>query len=167
MFDHSSPIPLPFEVWNTTFNQQVNVEIYDWDADLVWNPEVGDYISIVNTPYDGNPHPEAFPYNHVWFYAMDPSHTVFNEGDVYTIQGAPLNGADDEFVFMVDGVNSTQASRELDQIKVYPDPYISRMVQDFKIFPHTNQRLNYSIYYSKYKLKYRLKSPSYSVIAEL
>ncbi len=131
MFDHTSVIPLPFEVWNTTLNQQVNAEIYDWDDDGQWNPEVGDYISLVDTPYDGDPHPEAFPYNHVWFFAVDPYNTDYNNGDVYTIEGAPLNGADDEFVFSVDGVDPATAGNNLDKIRVYPDPYLAHHSQEY------------------------------------
>ncbi len=140
IFDHSSPIPLPFEVWNTTFNQQVNAEIYDWDFDLEWNPEVGDYISIVNTPYDGNPHPEAFPWNHVWFFAVDPFNTDYNDGDVYTIEGARLNGADDVFTFRVDGVDPAAAGNEMDRIKVYPDPYLGHMYQEYSQY---ERKLNF------------------------
>ncbi|UCD17348.1 MAG: hypothetical protein JSV44_00105 [Candidatus Zixiibacteriota bacterium] len=125
IFDHTSIIPLPFEVWNTTLDYQVHAEIYDWDGDLVWNPEVGDYISIVNVPYDGLPHPEAFPFNHAWFFAVDPYNTQYNTGDIYTIEGAPLNGSDDVFTFTADGIVSSAAASAMDLIRVVPDPYIA------------------------------------------
>jgi len=125
IFDNVTPIPLPFEVWNTTLNYQVHAEIYDWDMDLEWNPEVGDYIIIVNTPYDGVAHPEAFPYNHTWFFAVDPFNTDYNIGDIYAIEGAPVNGADDVFAFTADGVSASVAGSELDLIKVVPDPYLA------------------------------------------
>ncbi|MBN2227498.1 MAG: hypothetical protein JW763_09050 [candidate division Zixibacteria bacterium] len=142
IFDCVTPIPLPFEIWNTTFDQQVHAEIYDWDGDNIWNPEVGDYISIVNYPYDGSPHPEAFPYNHVWFFAVDPFYTDYNTGDVFTIEGAPLNGADDVFAFTVDGVSSSEARSELDKIKVVPDPYLAHSVLESDRYERQIQFIN-------------------------
>ncbi len=142
IFDHSTPIPLPFEVWNTTLDYQVHAEVYDWDMDNTWNPEVGDYLSIVNTEYDGSAHPEAFPFSHAWFFAIDPDHVTFNTGDVYTIEGAPVNGADDIFVFRADGISASVAGSELEKIRVVPDPYVAHSPLELDRYERKLQFIN-------------------------
>jgi len=125
-FDDVTPMSLPFEVWNVTLGYQVIAEIYDQDFDLVWEPEEWDYIVIINTPYDGSPHPEAFPFNHTWFFRIGETDTDYDVGDVLTVQGAPLNGPDDVFTFKTDGVDGTTAGADMKDIKVVPDPYLGR-----------------------------------------
>ncbi len=124
-YDDVTPIQLPFEVWNISLGYQVIAEIYDWGNDGVWNPENKDYIDIVNIPYDGNPHPEAFPYHHSWFFRFGISDTNYAVGDVYKIGGAKLNTPEDEFVFSASGIDFHQAESELSEIKVVPNPYIA------------------------------------------
>lgn len=123
-WDDVTPVNLPFEVWNVTYGYQVLAEIYDQGFDQVWNPEQRDYISIVDIPYDGSPHPEAFPAYHSWFFRFAITDTGYVTGDVFTVTGAPVNGPDDIFVFKTDGVNEVNARAELGRIKVVPDPYI-------------------------------------------
>ncbi|PKK82944.1 MAG: hypothetical protein CVT49_11165 [candidate division Zixibacteria bacterium HGW-Zixibacteria-1] len=125
-YDDVTPVALPFEVWNVTFGYQVLAEIYDQDFDQVWEPDDRDYIVIVNTPYDGNPHPEAFPYNHAWFFRIGDTDTDYAVGDIMTVEGAPVNGAEDVFTFKTDGVSTSAAQSEMSRIKVVPDPYIGR-----------------------------------------
>jgi hypothetical protein len=124
-FDDVTPVWVPFEVWNTSADQQVFVEVYDWAQNGVWDADHGDYLDIVNVPYDGQPHPEAFPYYHAWFFAFTPTDTGYAPGDVYQIEGAKLNGPDDEFVFRAGGVDAGKAKDELSEIKVVPNPYIA------------------------------------------
>ncbi len=124
IMDDVTPIPLPFEIWNVTLGYQVFAEIYDQDGNDIWEPDRRDYISIVDYPYDGSPHPETFPYNHSWFFRFAVSDTNFAVGDIFTVEGAPVNGAPDRFAFKSDGINGAAASTELKNIKVVPDPYI-------------------------------------------
>lgn len=124
-WDDVTPIELPFEVWNTTFGYQVMAEIGDQTDNAVWNPEDNDFIVIVNTPYDGSPHPEAFPYYHSWGFLLDPVLSG-QTGDVFTMLGAPLNSADDTFTFTAPVINAAQASLDMEDIKVVPNPYIAR-----------------------------------------
>jgi hypothetical protein len=124
-FDDVTPVWVPFEVWNTTTGQQVLVEVYDWAENGVWDVYDVDYLDIVNVPYDGQPHPEAFPFYHSWFFAFAPTDTEYTVGDVYQIKGAKLNGPDDEFVFGAGGVDSQKAKDELGAIKVVPNPYLA------------------------------------------
>ncbi len=126
IWDDVTPMNLPFEVWNTTLGHQVNAEIYDSDYDQIWEPASREYISILNIPYDGNPHPEGFPFLHTWFFRFDTLDAEYGAGDVFTIEGAPLNGADDVFTFKVDGVSSAAAKVNLENIRAVPDPYIGR-----------------------------------------
>jgi hypothetical protein len=124
-FDDVTPVWVPFEVWNTSTDQQVLVEVYDWAQNGVWDVHHGDYLDVVNVPYDEQPHPEAFPYHHAWFFAFEPTDTQYQAGDVYQIKGAKLNGPDDEFVFGAGGVDPEKAKDELAEIKVVPNPYIA------------------------------------------
>jgi len=123
-WDDTTPMALPFEVWNTTFNYQVLAEILDYNGNQVWEPELGDLITIVDVPYDGNSHPEAYPYNHAWIFGLEEENTGFAAGDIYTIGGAPLNGPDDIYTFKVDGIDATAASASMDNIKVVPNPFV-------------------------------------------
>ena len=124
-FDDVTPVWVPFEVWNTTTGQQVLVEVYDWAQNGVWDVDHGDYLDIVNVPYDGQPHPDAFPYYHAWFFAFAPTDTEYSAGDVYQIKGAKLNCPDDEFVYTAGGIDAQTAKEELSEIKVVPNPYIA------------------------------------------
>ncbi len=127
IYDDVTPIQLPFEVWNVTTNQKVIAEIYHQDAENpAWNPSNRDYVIIVDYPYDGTAHPEAFPYYDVWFFRFALSDTNYQVGDVFQIDGAPVNGSGDRFVFKSPGVDQTLAASELDRIKAVPNPYIAR-----------------------------------------
>ena len=127
IYDDVTPIQLPFEIWNTTTNEKVIAEIYHQDpANPGWDPRNRDYIVVVNFPYDGSAHPEAFPYYHSWFFRFAVNDTSYRVGDIFQIDGAPVNGSGDKFVFKSPGVDRTLASAELDRIKVVPNPYIAR-----------------------------------------
>ncbi len=127
IYDDVTPIHLPFEIWNTTTNEQVIAEIYHQDpATPAWDPRNRDYITVVDFPYDGVAHPEAFPYYHSWFFRIGTSDTNYTAGDVLQIDGAPLNGANDVFVYQAPGIDQNAAAAALDQIRVVPNPYISR-----------------------------------------
>jgi hypothetical protein len=126
-WDDVTPIQLPFEVWNTTSNQQVIAEIYHLDgSNPGWDPRNRDYIVIVNYPYDGSAHPEAFPYYDTWFFRLETTDTAFAVGDVFQVDGAPLNGAGDRFAYRTPGVDTEEAAAQMDQIRVVPNPYIAR-----------------------------------------
>ncbi|NIN00897.1 MAG: hypothetical protein GTO24_23280 [candidate division Zixibacteria bacterium] len=123
--DDVTPVWVPFEVWNTTTGEQVLVEVYDQAGNGIWDPDHMDYLDIVNIAYDGQPHPEAFPYYHVWFFAFAPTDTEYAAGDVYQITGAKLNGPDDEFLYTAGGIDARRADEELSEIRVVPNPYIA------------------------------------------
>ena len=46
------------------------------------------------------------------------------EGDVFTFEGAPLNGPSDAFTFKADGINDAAARANLKNIRVVPNPYL-------------------------------------------
>ena len=143
IFDHRTPVWVPFEVWNVTTGEQVMVEVIDWADNGVWDPDHRDYLDIVNVRYAGEPdttdilkvpqhksrpHPKAWPYYHVWFFRFDIADTNYSVGDVFRIQGAPLNSSDDEFVFNAGGIDAQLAKSELSEIKVVPNPYIAHVL---------------------------------------
>ncbi|MBN4076294.1 hypothetical protein JYT16_01105 [Gemmatimonas aurantiaca] len=127
LWDGVTPMTMPFEVWNVTTNQRLHVEVYDFAANGVYDADQGDIIAIVNLPYDGGVHPEAYPLYHVWMFNLNLAAAANAQpGDVFTVIGAPLNGPSDEFYFAPDGINSSLATSELADIKVAPNPYFAR-----------------------------------------
>jgi hypothetical protein len=140
-WDDVTPVQLPFEVWNTTFDHQVQANIVDYSYDQVWNPEEGDIIMIVNVPYDNQAHPEAFPWLYTWSFRFDTDLSG-QTGDVFTIEGAPLNSADDEFYFSAPGIDAEVATEDLADIKVVPNPYIARAAWEFEAGEHKIEFIN-------------------------
>ncbi|HWR84146.1 MAG TPA: hypothetical protein VN285_12665 [Candidatus Deferrimicrobium sp.] len=120
------PYWVPFEAWNTSTNQRVSLAVYDWEDDGDWDPY--DLITIVNYPYNPTTTvtPDAFPYYYSWMLGFDDGAYNPVVGDVFTIEGAPLNGPDDNFSFKVDAVSAASATRALKDIRVVPNPYFAR-----------------------------------------
>jgi hypothetical protein len=132
VWDHLTPVWVPFEVWNTTTGEQVSVEVLDWAENGVWDPNHRDYLSIVNAPYETPPDPKDSLYYHAWFFAFATTDTNYRAGDVFRIEGALLNSSDDEFAFNAGGVDAGLAKNELSKIKVVPNPYIAHAVWETK-----------------------------------
>jgi hypothetical protein len=131
-FDDVTPVHVPFEVWNASQNVQVLAEIYDRDSNGVWTPGNKEYIDIVDVPHDGQPHPEAWPDDHVWFFRFGIADTNYSVGDVFRIVGAPLNSSNDEFVFNAGGIDAQSARDDLSKIKVVPNPYLAHALWENK-----------------------------------
>lgn len=132
-YGYDTPIMVPYEAWNTTTNEQVSLAIYDFDQNSVWDGY--DLLIIVDYPYDGTQSvtENAFPYYYGWMFGFDytlPDHT---EGDIFSLEGAPVNGPDDEFVFKADGINAAVASANLKNIRVVPNPYFGQYDPDVEV----------------------------------
>ncbi|MFH2048435.1 MAG: hypothetical protein ABIJ12_03225 [bacterium] len=125
-YGEDNPIMVPFEVWNTTTNEQVSLAVYDFDENFVWDSY--DLLTIVDYPYDNTQSVTefAFPYYYGWMFGFDYTLPDPVEGDVFTLEGAPLNGPDDEFTFKADGINMAAATDGLKNIKVVPNPYFAQ-----------------------------------------
>ena len=121
-----APCTIPFEVWNLETNIRVSATVYDVNEDALWTPD--EPIAIVDYPYD--PAQDltslAFPYYYGWIFNFDPDTYAPAAGDVYTIEGAPLNGPNDNFTFKIDGISASAATVDLKKIKVSPDPLYVR-----------------------------------------
>ena len=117
---------MPFEAWNTTTNERISLAVYDFDGNDVWDPY--DLLAIVNYPYDSvtSVTSFAFPEYYGWLFAFDDTLYSPSVGDVFEIQGAPLNSSSDNFTFAADGINASVATSELDNIRVVPNPYIAQ-----------------------------------------
>jgi len=117
--------PVPFEVWNLTTNERVSLATDEWPIDETWSP--GDGLAIVDYPYDpGNDLTSlAFPYYYGWRMSFDGDVYNPSDGDVLTVEGAPVFGPDDVFSFKMDGISNSSASASLKNIKVVPNPYIA------------------------------------------
>ena len=122
---------VPFEVWNLNTNQRVSLAVFDWYADGVYDPldpDYADMLCIVDYPYvEGQDLTDlAFPFYYGWLFGFDPSVYDPSVGDVFTLEGAPMNGPDDVFTFTVGGVDPAAAKNALKNIKVVPNPYYVR-----------------------------------------
>jgi hypothetical protein len=131
--DDVTPITggVPFEVWNITTNVQVMCEIYD-RGDSVWNIADKDYLIIVNVPYDGNPHPEAYPDYHIWFFRFGDTDTP-QTGDVFRIISNKVNTTEDEFTFKTykpGERKGTVVANTLDMVRAVPNPYFNSSVYE-------------------------------------
>lgn len=115
---------IPYEVWNVTTNQRVSLA--NTSVSGAWGP--GSTGIIVDYPYDSTADltAEAFPYQYGWAFRFSAAAWNPQAGDVFTIEGAPVNGPGDEFVFKADGINAAQASNNLSRIHTVPDPYFGR-----------------------------------------
>jgi hypothetical protein len=115
---------VPFEVWNMETNERVSLAVLDFDMDDIYQPF--DLLTIVNFPYDPSSDLVtlgAFPYHYGWMFDFDEAIYAPSAGDVFTIEGPPMNSPDDVFTFKVDGVDETLAQASMSNIKVVPDPY--------------------------------------------
>jgi hypothetical protein len=124
---------VPFEIWNTSTDERVSCSLYDfgvWVDDTTWVPDgvfdSYDLLIIVNYPYDGTTDiftTDAWPDYFSWMVGFD--YEIYDpvEGDIATIEGPLLNSPDDVFSFKVDGVNSVDASAQMSNIRVVPNPY--------------------------------------------
>lgn len=117
---------IPFEVWNTLTDQRVSLAIYDVEDNGTYEPY--DYLVIVDYPYNPSVDltAEAFPYYYGWIFNFVDTVYAPGVGDIFTIEGAPLNGPDDVFTFRIDGIDATVAAHDLKKIKVVPDPYFAQ-----------------------------------------
>ncbi len=117
---------IPFECWNVSTNQRVALSVYDFAGNATWDSY--DLISIVNWPYDETEDvfaTAAWPTNFSWLFGFDAAYNP-QIGDVFTIEGARLNGPDDKFAFKVDGINEVDAQANMKDIRVVPNPYFAR-----------------------------------------
>jgi hypothetical protein len=120
------PYWVPVEVWNVSTNERVSLSVLDWDGTGEWDKS--QELAIVDWPYDplNTVTDDAFPYHYSWMFSLDTAFYNPSEGDVLTVEGAPMNGPDDVFLFRPDGINATAASNELKNIRVAPNPYFGR-----------------------------------------
>ncbi|MHB8578654.1 MAG: hypothetical protein ACYDA4_02195 [Ignavibacteriaceae bacterium] len=130
-------IRIPFEVWNITKNEQVNLLVYDRNAGKtndptkdgfeVWNENDRVYTWVVNTKYTPtviNPTSsivaDSATWN--WFFAK----SVFTTGDdIKIIYNNPIQIGKDTFTFSIpkSQYSPTLAKSDVSNINVFPNPY--------------------------------------------
>ncbi|MFQ5498463.1 MAG: hypothetical protein ACE5FH_02220 [Candidatus Zixiibacteriota bacterium] len=125
-FGTDFPYQVGFEAWNTTTNERISLAVHDLDNNDIFDPY--DLLAIVDYPYDSiaSVAPFAWPDRYGWLVDFDVPTYDPQVGDVFTIEGAPLNGPGDQFAFKVDGVNSAVAQSELKDVRVVPNPYVAQ-----------------------------------------
>ncbi|MDD4050703.1 MAG: T9SS type A sorting domain-containing protein, partial [candidate division Zixibacteria bacterium] len=119
-----NPVTVPFEVWNTVTNTQVGCWIADFWGDGEWTQTDTDYVILTNYDYDGgNFHPEVLAEYLTWVAAFDVQQ-IPTTGDILRINGPRLMSPDDEFAFSSHKIVGSEASRDIDKIRVVPNPYL-------------------------------------------
>jgi hypothetical protein len=115
---------VPFEAWNVTTGQRVSCAVTKING--IWIP--GNTLIIVDYPYDtlADLTAVAFPFQYGWAFRFDTTGWSPAIGDVLTMEGAPVNGPNDEFAFKPDGIVASQATVDLKKIHTLPDPYFGR-----------------------------------------
>ena len=136
-------IRIPFEVWNTDKNEQVNVVFYDRnvngynkpgvvaDTFAVWNcaiREDRDYVWVVNTKYDPSavidPTSAIVADSATWNWVFFNS--AYTVGDVIKISYAnPIQIGQDTFTFTIPKADTSLAlaKQDVNKINVFPNPY--------------------------------------------
>ena len=119
-----NPVTVPYEVWNTVTNTQVGSWIADFWGDGEWTQTDTDYVILTNYDYDGgNFHPEVLEEYLTWMLALDVQ-AAPTAGDILRINGPRLMSPDDQFVFSSHKIVGSEASRDIDKIRVVPNPYL-------------------------------------------
>ncbi len=132
MMDLYTGVDVPYwvdlEIWNVTRNERVSVGVWDSDDDGVWEGADGEPIAVIDVAYDPAQWvtPLAFPYFYSWMFEFDTDGFNPSTGDVFTIEGAPLNGPNDVFSFRLGAVDAGAVGPNLDSIRVVPNPYFAR-----------------------------------------
>ncbi|MEZ5360071.1 MAG: T9SS type A sorting domain-containing protein [Candidatus Zixiibacteriota bacterium] len=125
-YDVVQPVTVPFIVWNTRTNEQVDCWIADFSLDGEWTPDDYDAIIVTSYPYEnGTFHEETWLDYFVWLMQFEPT-AVPVEGDVLRIAGVRQPAPDDEIYFDSYKINTAQAKADFDKIHVVPNPYIGR-----------------------------------------
>lgn len=120
------PVTLPFEAWNVVANLQVGVWIADWSGDGSYTQDDEDYIILTNYDYDGGAfHPEVLEEYLTWITALDHLDAPAT-GDILRIDGPRLMSADDQFVFSSHKIVGAEAERDIEKIRVVPNPYLGQ-----------------------------------------
>ncbi len=136
-------IRIPFEVWNIDKNEQVNLLVYDRNANsynkpgvvadtfVVWNTslrEDRDYVWVVNTKY--NPSAVIDPASAIvadsatWNWVFFKS--AYTIGDVIKISYAnPIQMGQDTYTFTTQKTDTSLvlAQQDVNKINVFPNPY--------------------------------------------
>ncbi|MBL1215336.1 MAG: T9SS type A sorting domain-containing protein [Ignavibacteriae bacterium] len=126
-------MPIPFEVWNTTTNQQINVVMWDRAGDIAvdtfyaWNESNRVYFWAVNTPYAPDVLDEtstSVAENATWNWVL--YQTDFTKDDVIEVNYAnPIQIGLDKFQFTTQesSYSKEDAAEDVKKINVFPNPY--------------------------------------------
>jgi hypothetical protein len=126
-------IRIPFEVWNTTKNEQVNLLVWDRLGDIsadtfyVWNINNRMYTWTVNTKYNAaviDPTSQVVSDSATWNWVFFKS--TFKTGDdIMITYNNPLQIGKDTFTFTVpkSSYSTALAKQDVSKINVFPNPY--------------------------------------------
>jgi hypothetical protein len=132
-------IRIPFEVWNTTKNEQVNLLLYDRNAAStnqpgvaadtfqVWNTRDRVYVWAMNTKYSAaviDPTSSIVADSATWNWVFFTS--AFKTGDDIKFTYAnPLQIGKDTFTFTVpaEAYSESTAKQDINKINIFPNPY--------------------------------------------
>ncbi|MCB9247207.1 MAG: T9SS type A sorting domain-containing protein [Ignavibacteriales bacterium] len=127
-------LKVPFEVWNTDENKQVNLLMWDRsgnptvDGGKIWNTDNRVYAWVVNTDYSPDaldPLSDDVTNFATWNWVIYLS--TFTTGDVIKISYPnPIQVGKDVFTLTAPGYTSydaTKAAQDVKEVNVFPNPY--------------------------------------------
>jgi len=134
-YNEGTPVTAPFAVFDVTAQpaKQITVEIRDnrGDADGAW--DIDERLSIVNTAYTGSGGFEGtYPDDYAWRILLslnNPSGAV-NAGNVFKIVTNKSLTSADRYQFSTTARSLAPTARDLDNIRVVPNPFVVTSVFD-------------------------------------
>ena len=127
-------VRIPFEVWNTTKNEQVNLLIYDregnWPSNdfQVWNTLDRMYTWVVNTKYNPtaviDPTSTVVADSSTWNWVFFASQFTTGD-DIKITYNNPLQIGVDKYTFTIPktSYSTAKADQDVTKINVFPNPY--------------------------------------------
>jgi hypothetical protein len=135
-------VRIPFEVWNTDQDRQVNFVIYDRSQQLTdtsfyaFNPNARMYCWILNTPYHETPVDWAIDEQQYLTWNLDFWQNQFVNGDVISITYASWMSSSDVYTFSTELDNSSGSDlidTTFDLLQNYPNPFNAQTTIGFRI----------------------------------
>ncbi|RMD95120.1 MAG: hypothetical protein D6814_13670 [Calditrichaeota bacterium] len=126
-WDNGTPVKATFELWDLTTNKQITAEIFDsrdGDGDGVF--DFGERVAIVISEYQGTGSWEgSWPDDYGFVFDFTNGSTA-KAGDKFTIISNKVFSNDDKYAFNTEKekVDPEQMKKDLDKIKVVPNPYV-------------------------------------------
>lgn len=134
-YNEGTPVTAPFAVFDVTAQpeKQITVEFFDSDGDADGEWDIDEQFSIVNANYTGSGGFEGnYPDDYAWRILLsvnDPSGLV-DAGNVFKVVTNKSLTSADRYQFNTTARSLAPTARDLDNIRVVPNPFVVTSVFD-------------------------------------